>query len=266
MIKSVVTVVLGLWVGSGSSHAGEYELVMHPLGKFHTYRAQPSELRLHWKGKNAKPLRTVEELENHVRSVGREIQFATNAGIFEPGGIPSGLHVQEGVELRPINLQEGRGNFFLKPNGVFFIQGDRARVLRSEVFSVGGFTPRLALQSGPMLVINGEIHPVFRAASEHLFHRNGIGVLPDGQALILMTDLRSQTRINLHQFARMFLDHGCKNALFLDGDLSFMVVRQGNALKPVDGDTMESRELVPGIKAGTEFGAFLVGEASKQAP
>jgi uncharacterized protein YigE (DUF2233 family) len=42
---------------------------------------------------------------------------------------------------------------------------------------------RFATQSGPMLVIDGALHPRFRESSTSLNIRNGVGVSADGQRL-----------------------------------------------------------------------------------
>lgn len=242
---------------STGARAGDYVLVENALGLFHFYRAEPEELTLHWSGKDGTPLRTFDAVQAHLRSAGREATFMMNAGIFEPGGIPSGLHVEGGNQLRPLNQQEGKGNFFLKPNGVFLVDKSGARVLPTDLYAKSSFSPRLALQSGPMLLINGEPHPAFRAASESRLHRNGVGILADGRVLFIVTDLPSGTRVNLFQFAMLFRKHGCQNALFLDGDLSVLAVARDGKLSPIDSKDVESRELVPGVRTGDRFGAIL---------
>jgi uncharacterized protein YigE (DUF2233 family) len=190
-----LTLILLSWWAPLS--AGDYTSVKNAQGTFHLYRAYPTELSLHWKGADGQPLRTFEAVEKHLRANGREPAFLINAGIFEPGGTPSGLHVEDAKELRPINLADGKGNFYLKPNGVFFIDDQGARILRSDVYAKSTFKPRLALQSGPMLLINGSPHPAFRAASDNRLHRHGVGILPDGRVLFIITDLPSNTRVNL---------------------------------------------------------------------
>ncbi|MEM0967942.1 MAG: phosphodiester glycosidase family protein [Verrucomicrobiota bacterium] len=193
---------------------------------------------------------------------GKRPVFLMNAGIFEPGGIPSGLHVEGGKEVLPLTLAEGKGNFFLKPNGVFFVEGERARVMRSEAYALSKATPRFALQSGPLLLFQGKIHPQFRKKSESKLHRNGVGILPDGRVLFLMTDLR-KTRVNLYTFAELFRSFGCQEALFLDGDLSRMWVdseSQAPGTIPEEG----SRELAPGVPAGNHFGAVLAVTVSAE--
>lgn len=244
-------------------NAGDYGAFTNPFGTFHLYRARPEEISLHWKGPDGVPMRTFQAVEAQLRCAEKEPVFLMNAGIFEPGGIPTGLHIEEGRELRPINLEDGDGNFYLKPNGVFFIDDRRAHILRSEVYAKSAFKPRLALQSGPMLLINGEPHSAFKPASNSRLHRNGVGVLPDGKVLFAITDLPSNTRVNLFQFAMLFKKYGCLNALFLDGDLSVMAINQHGKLAPIDSEDVESRELVPGVRTGNHFGAILAVGVAK---
>ncbi|OAI58034.1 hypothetical protein AYO49_06080 [Verrucomicrobiaceae bacterium SCGC AG-212-N21] len=254
MILSLALTLLARWAPLS---AGDYTSVKNAQGTFHLYRAHPNELSLHWKGADGHALRTFEAVEKHLRATGKEPAFLMNAGIFEPGGTPSGLHVEDGKEQKAINLADGKGNFYLKPNGVFFIDDQGARILSSDAYAKANLKPRLALQSGPMLLIDGSPHPAFRPASENRLHRNGVGILPDGRVLFIVTDLPSNTRVNLFQFASLFGSYGCLNALFLDGDLSVMAINKSGKLSPVDSADVASRELAPGVPAGHEFGAIL---------
>ena len=72
----------------------------------------------------------------------------------------------------------------------------------------------LATQSGPMLVINGRLHPRFDPHSTSLKTRNGVGVRADGKVIFAI----SQGEVSFDAFARLFRDGlNCPNALFLDG-------------------------------------------------
>lgn len=82
---------------------------------------RPERVRVVWQGGDGKPLRTFRAAVDYLRGRGERPLILANGGIFEPGGIPSGLLVQEGRELRPMNRRDGKGNFFLKPNGVFLV-------------------------------------------------------------------------------------------------------------------------------------------------
>ncbi len=145
------------------------------------------------------------------------IAVATNAGIFTPAFAPGGLLVSDGVTLRDLNLADGGGNFHLKPNGVFEIRDDgTAAVVDSTAYDAEGV--RFATQSGPALLLGGQVHPEFREGSTNLAFRSGVGVSPDGRTVYLVL---SWSLTNFHDFATLFRDElGCDNALYLDGQIS----------------------------------------------
>lgn len=145
------------------------------------------------------------------------IAVATNAGIFTPEFAPGGLLVSDGVTVRDLNLADGGGNFHLKPNGVFEIREDgTAAVVDSTAYSAEGV--RFATQSGPALLLGGQVHPEFREGSTNLAYRSGVGVSPDGRTVYLAL---SWSLTNFHDFATLFRDQlGCDNALYLDGQIS----------------------------------------------
>ena len=148
---------------------------------------------------------------------GRELAFGMNAGMYGEDLKPIGLYVEDGHTFRKANRRNGPGNFHLKPNGVFFMDGPSGGVMETEAFLASGLKPRYASQSGPMLVVDGEIHPKFSAQGTSLQRRNGVGA-PDGHTLVFVI---SEGRVNFHSFARLFRDHlNCPNALFLDGSIS----------------------------------------------
>jgi len=145
-----------------------------------------------------------------------------NGGIFEPGCIPSGLLIQDGGELTPVNRKDGDGNFFLKPNGIFLIGSKGAAVIQTDEYLLPGVEVRQAVQSGPLLLRRGKIHPAFNAGSSSRLNRNGVGVAKDGTVVFVMSDFHSPKHPNLHEFAQLFRSQGCEDALFLDGDISQM--------------------------------------------
>jgi len=79
------------------------------------------DLRLYWKDDQGQLLHDFNSLEKFTKANGEHLIFATNAGMFTPDSKPVGLFVENGVEQIPLNLQEGDGNFYLKPNGIFLI-------------------------------------------------------------------------------------------------------------------------------------------------
>jgi hypothetical protein len=74
--------------------------------------------------------------------------------------------------------------------------------------------PDIATQSGPMLVINGRLHPRFVHANVSLKQRSGVGVR-DAQTVVFAI---SDDEVSFQAFGRLFLERlKCNDALFLDG-------------------------------------------------
>jgi len=208
--------MIGFTVG-----AQELEVLETETTRYLIYRI-PSEalprLELHWNDDDEKPLRDFGALVLLLHRKGRAVEFVTNGGIYERGPKPSGLTIAEGKELVPLNLADGEGNFFLKPNGVFFIDQDqKPGVMESAEFSKSGIQARIATQSGPILLRRGVIHPAFREGSPNLRQRSAVGVRKkDSQVLFVVTDRNHESKrtVNFHQLATFFLDQGCEDALF----------------------------------------------------
>jgi len=191
--------------------------------KFRVVWLEPKQVGIVWKDAGGAPYRSFDRVQAAFAKQGKTVKFLMNAGIFEPGGIPSGRHIEGGKTLRPLNLADAPGNFFLKPNGVCTFGPKGAFVGSCEAWQKlppGGES--WGIQSGPMLLIDGQRHPAFREGSASKLHRNGVGIDDKGSFVFAMTD--KGQRVNFWDFAGLFLKLGCKNALFLDGDISQMVV------------------------------------------
>jgi uncharacterized protein YigE (DUF2233 family) len=157
------------------------------------------------------------KLDAALSAQGLTLGFAMNAGMYHRDLEPVGLYVEEGRERAPLVTREGPGNFGLLPNGVF-CWGDRFRVIESRAFKAEGPACRFATQSGPMLVIQGDLHPRFLPTSDSLNIRNGVGVSADGSRAVFAI---SNTPVNFHRFARFFRDAlGLPDALYFDGSIS----------------------------------------------
>ena len=164
-----------------------------------------------------KPFRGFAPLNAWLAGKGRALDFAVNAGMYHPDFAPVGLLVIDGKELAPLNLGKAAGNFFWKPNGVFFINArGRPRVVESSVYPALAKGVRLATQSGPLLVQHGRIHPGFKTSSRSRHIRNGVGVIGK-KALFVVSD----DPVTFHEFALYMRDTlGCRDALYLDGSIS----------------------------------------------
>lgn len=148
----------------------------------------------------------------------RTIAFAMNAGMYDEYGEPIGYYVEDSDRLKELNRADGPGNFHLKPNGVFFGTGGTWRVLTADQFySTVRDRPEFGTQSGPMLVIDGELHPEIQDNGSSRAIRNGVGVDGDGKAHFVI----SNNALSFGQLARFYRDElDVDNALFLDGNVS----------------------------------------------
>jgi uncharacterized protein YigE (DUF2233 family) len=182
-----------------------------------TYEGAHDELRVADRaGRNY-----LRSFENLSRALGRDrarVRFAMNAAMFNDRGAPIGLYVENGVRGHRINLRRGPGNFHLLPNGVFWQDAaGEVQVTGSRAYAAEPRTPHLSTQSGPMLVINGEIHPAFSDDGDSRLIRNGVGVSDAHTAFFVI----SETDASFGKFARFFRNRlHCRNALFLDGNVS----------------------------------------------
>jgi uncharacterized protein YigE (DUF2233 family) len=174
-------------------------------------------LRLYWRDAHGQALESFEALRGLVEDRGEDLVFATNAGIYGKDQRPLGLHVADGVEERPLNRGRGGGNFFLVPNGVFSVEAGRARILTTEDYAASGARPDLAVQSGPLLLLDGALHPRFLVDSDSRYIRNGVGLRSPTEVVFVL----SNRPVNFHTFATFFRERlQCRDALYLDGTLS----------------------------------------------
>jgi len=168
-------------------------------------------------GPDGEPYGSFPALDEALQEQGKSLVFGMNAGMYDERLKPIGLYVEGGQQQKKLNRRNGPGNFHLKPNGVFYIAGDRGGVMETEAFAKARMKPDYASQSGPMLVINGAIHPKFSEDGQSRNRRNGVGAADDHTLVFVISD----SYVNFHAFARLFRDHlDCRNALFLDGSIS----------------------------------------------
>lgn len=146
------------------------------------------------------------------------IAFAMNGGMYGDDLKSVGYYVENGERLSELDRGAGSGNFYMKPNGVFFGTGGEWRILASDAFfSTVGDRPQFGTQSGPMLVMDGKLHPDIQENGPSRAIRNGVGVDTKGQAHFVI----SGAPLSFGQLARYFRDElKVPNALYLDGQVS----------------------------------------------
>jgi len=202
--------------------------------------AEPG-LRLWWKGPDGEVLGDFARLRASLPA-DEVLGFAMNAGMFHPDYRPVGLFVSEGETQHGLVTSAGGGNFGMLPNGVFCAGADRPyRVIESRAFAASPPECRIATQSGPMLVIDGALHPRFLVDSDSRNIRNGVGVSADGRTAWFAISDRGVT---FHEFGRLFRDGlGARDALYFDGSISRLYAPEvgradaGRRLGPIIGYT-----------------------------
>lgn len=210
----VFTAVAGAGSATAACSTEEHEGRSYDVCRFNPAE-QP--LGLFNLGADGEPIANFSSLAAHLASDGKRLTFAMNAGMFDEKLRPVGLYVENGQTLKKLNRRNGYGNFHLKPNGVFLIENGKAAVMETEAFAKSGRKPDFATQSGPMLVINGKIHPKFSETGTSAKVRNGVGVTHSGEVIFAL----SENAVTFHAFARFFRDAlKTPNALFLDGTIS----------------------------------------------
>ncbi|WP_419906430.1 phosphodiester glycosidase family protein [Hoeflea sp.] len=177
-----------------------------------------TDIRLFWQQPGGGPYATFSTLANALDLEGMRLEFAMNGGMYGDDFSPIGLHVEDGQTLRAADTatssQRPEPNFYKKPNGIFYIGSGTAGVMTTEAYLSSPPGARFATQSGPMLVIDGDLHPAFIVDSNSRKQRNGVCAPTPTEVRFVISD----GRVNFHDFGRFVRDHlGCENALFLDG-------------------------------------------------
>lgn len=146
------------------------------------------------------------------------IAFAMNAGAYGDDLRAIGYYVEDGERLRLLNREDGSANFFLKPNGVFYGTEGRWRMRTADSFLRNvSDRPQFGTQSGPMLVIDGKLHPEIQSDGPSRAVRNGIGLAADGKAHFVI----AEGPVSFGKIARLFKDKlKTPNALLLDSNVS----------------------------------------------
>jgi uncharacterized protein YigE (DUF2233 family) len=184
--------------------------------RFLSFVTDPTNIQFYWKDDSGHVFGSIRNLKLFIEQKNQTLNFAMNGGMYRRDNSPQGLYIENGKTLARLDTTSGSGNFYLKPNGIFYLTTDcAATVCKTNAFVDSGQV-KFATQSGPMLLIDGKIHPAFKKGSMNLNIRNGVGILADGKVLFAM----SKQEVNFYDFAEFFQKMACKNALYLDGFVS----------------------------------------------
>ncbi|WP_438990327.1 phosphodiester glycosidase family protein [Lentibacter sp.] len=180
--------------------------------------AAREEIRLFLKDENGKLLGQFFAVDDRLKAQGKRLGFAMNAGMYHEDRSPVGHYRENGEELMRVIPNAGPGNFGMLPNGIFCVRAGRADVIETKRFLRAAPDCTEATQSGPMLVIDGALHPRFLRDSDSRFLRNGVATSADGARAVFII---SNERVTFYEMGR-FVRDGLKlpQALYFDGNVS----------------------------------------------
>ena len=148
----------------------------HDTKDYYSYvvNTNTDDFQMVWNSKDGTRYGSIEKWKLAVEREGKELLFAMNGGMYEPGGKPKGLYIDNEKRVVDIDQKEsGYGNFYMQPNGVLFVSKDgKAGLCKTADYGVREKI-RYATQSGPMLVIDDKLNAKFRLGSDSKHIRNG---------------------------------------------------------------------------------------------
>ena len=182
------------------------------------FGASRDELRLLARDTSGKAYRRLPRLAEAPGDDASRFCFAMNAGMFDETGASIGLYVENGKTLKTLNTRDGDRSFNLKPNGVFWIGADGdVRVSTTVDYEKQKPTAKWATQSGPMLVIDGKLHPAFSHDGKARHVRDGVGRTGERRAVFVISD----DEVSFGKLVRFFRDElKVDDALDFDGAVS----------------------------------------------
>ena len=219
MFAAIWTAISLTFLLATSALAAECRAVEFKGKDFTICEANPAtdDIRLVLDDGDGNKIGTFDRLKDILGDNGRDIVFATNAGMYHPDRRPVGLYIEDGQQMTRLLTGASRGNFGLLPNGLLCLNEGSVRIIESRSYAADPPACRFATQSGPMLVIDGALHPRFLPNSSSRFIRNGVGVTNSGRLISAI----SEQRVNFHTFGLLFRDVlKTPNALFFDGNVS----------------------------------------------
>ncbi|HUH73079.1 MAG TPA: phosphodiester glycosidase family protein [Chitinophagales bacterium] len=192
--------------------------------------SEQHEINFHLKSNSGIHYESISNLYNTLNSDTTEVLMITNAGMYLQNLDPQGLLIENSTIVKKLNLIKSNNNtnFYMFPNGVFALDTNlQAIIMETDSFSknVPESQIKHATQSGPMLLIDGKIHPKFINGSKNLNIRSGVGISSENHSNILF--IISNSEVNFYDFASVYKNlFNCDNALYLDGAISQMYLKE----------------------------------------
>jgi len=144
-------------------------------------------------------------------STNKYMDFCINGPLVASNQKPVGGYIDNGIQKQDWVEPSIAGGNFAVGNGIFGLgfDGNLYMVSYSEAYRLPAM--KWAFQNGPMLVQNGRN---VRGTSASKYVRSGVGYRSDKTLIVIETD----QPVTFREFAEMFVQEGCLNAIYLDGD------------------------------------------------
>ena len=184
---------------------------------------QPQNLRLFLNDRQThQPLGKFKAVAKQLKAC-EKLLFAMNAGMYHADYSAVGLYIEAARQQQKLNtVKQAYGNFHLQPNGVLAWNRHHSLIAKTEDYQKLNFNAEYATQSGPMLVIDGQINPQFLKDSDSFKIRNAVGIKDQSLYFVI-----SRNALSFYQFAQFFQQQlKVQNALYLDGSISSAYIPQ----------------------------------------
>ncbi|SUO97149.1 phosphodiester glycosidase family protein [Suttonella ornithocola] len=188
--------------------------------EYSIFQTAPINVRLIWQDEKGKNYAHLSTALFALESNGFQVAMIMNAGIYNTNYMPAGLWIEKGKTLRTLNTEKGKGNFHIQPNGIFWIKQNKVGITSTEKWKKSTISAEYAVQSGPMLLINGEINPRFVKNLHSPYKRNAVCVTRNHSLYFIMTTTYRTEWPSFYQLAEALKHFGCYQALYLDGSIS----------------------------------------------
>jgi len=178
--------------------------------------------------RNIDNLKTKKFLNNKIQSFGNEVRenkifntredfFAMTAAMYsDTDNLPPGLVISNGQLIKEINTDKtSNGNFFMQPNGVFWINENNVEITETDNFNTNT-DYSFAIQSGPMIIIDNNINPSLDPNSANKNRRCAIGISDSTEGKKMVFAI-SKNEVTFYELADLLLSkYNCKTALHME--------------------------------------------------
>ena len=192
--------------------------------KYKIFSATPEKIRLFWRNEEGKNYGTLSAVARALRKEGKTVLMLSNAAIFTKDEQPAGLWIEKGKKLREANTQKAKGNFHIRPAGVFWTKGRKGGIISLDNWLKRPFAVDYAFQAAPFLIINGQINSRLVKKIFSPYSRNAVCTTKQGKILFISTNgtVGEANLPNFYQFAQALKNFNCHQALYLDGNINQM--------------------------------------------